>query len=304
MKSENPTSHASPGILKIWVASTRPKTLIAGISPVLIGSASATFYQPISWVLLTLCLLFSLFLQIGTNWANDYFDFIKGTDTPERIGPIRAIHTRMIAPKAMRSAAILAFAAALIAGLPLIARMGIAYLPLPFICIACGILYTGGKRPLGYLGLGDLLVFIFYGPVATIGSALVQLHYVPANAWTMSLIPGSLSCAILSVNNLRDVEEDRRAKKMTLVARFGIRFGQWEYALLLCLNALAPLLLVVQGYPASILWVWVLLPLAKEPLEIVFKKEARLNDALALTARYLAFETLILCLVLNAHLFL
>ena len=288
MKNENPTSLAFQDIPKslIWLQSTRPKTLIAGISPVFIGTSIAMSYQPVSFCVLVLCLLFSLFLQIGTNWANDYFDFLKGADTPERKGPARAVQTGMIAPKTMRNAFIIAFSLAACTAMPLIASIGWGYFPLMLLCILCGLLYTGGKWPLGYLGFGDLLVFIFYGPVATCCTALAQLHRIPFEAWIISLIPGMLSCAVLCVNNLRDMEQDTKANKMTLVARFGSRFGQWEYAFCLLISFLA--MIFSTSLLVSLIWV----PWTSEPLRLVFRRE-NLNHALALTARLFAGITLL-----------
>jgi 1,4-dihydroxy-2-naphthoate polyprenyltransferase len=304
LKNENPTSLPFPGALKVWLESTRPKTLIASISPVLIGSAIASLHQPISYWVFILCLGFSICLQIAVNWANDYFDFIKGTDTPRRQGPLRAIHSGWIEPRTMRNAAFGSLVAAALFSVPLLARVSFAYWPFVLVCLLCAIFYTGGRRPLGYLGLGDLLVFAFYGPVATAGAALAQMNLIPSDAWIASIIPGSLCCAILCVNNLRDIEEDRRAKKMTLVARFGKRFGTLEYAGCLMAAMMAPLFLIDPSMPPALLAVWLLLPLAKEPLSIVFQQHQNLNRALALTARLLAIYTLLFCLIIYAHLHL
>jgi 1,4-dihydroxy-2-naphthoate polyprenyltransferase len=233
MKSANPTLPASPSGLKTWILSARPKTLIAGICPVLVGSCLAAHYDGYQRWIALLCLLFSVSLQIGTNWANDYFDYCKGADTFERKGPPRGVQSGWISPLAMRNAAMAAFLCAAFIAVPLILRIGIGFTPLMLLCILCGILYTGGKKPLGYLGLGDLLVLVFYGPVATCCTVYAHLMLVPSDAWLASLPPGLLCCALLCINNLRDVAEDRKAGKMTLVARFGERFGQWEYLLIL-----------------------------------------------------------------------
>ncbi|MBF8262615.1 MAG: menA [Parachlamydiales bacterium] len=261
--------------VRSWIQSARPKTLIAGISPVLIGTSIASMYQPISCWVLIFCLGFSISLQLAANWANDYFDVIKGVDTSARKGPIRPIHLQSLPPAAMLRAAIIALILAAGFSLPLLARAGLNYWPMTALCMLCAILYTGGPRPLGYLGLGDVLVFAFYGPIATAGSALAQLHTIPSDAWIASIIPGSLSCAILCVNNIRDIDEDRRAKKLTLPARFGKRFGQIEYAVCLLAALITPLFL-----PKSLLAVWLIVPFAIEPLAIVFNKEAHLKNSL------------------------
>lgn len=293
MKNANPTFLSSPSALRAWILAARPKTLIAGISPVLIGLAIASAYQSLSPLFALLCLLFSLSLQIGTNWANDYFDFCKGADTPNRKGPARAVQSGWITPKAMRFGGMIAFSASALIALPLLWRIGFVFLPLMLLCIACGILYTGGKRPLGYLGLGELLVLFFYGPVATCCTILAQLLFIPNEAWIASLAPGLFSCAILAINNLRDADEDHKANKLTLAARFGTSFARREYAACLFLAAMVPAALVIYGKSPFLLSIWLLIPLAIEPLRIVFHHPQNLNRALALTARLLALYTVL-----------
>lgn len=293
MKNANPTLRNIPNALRGWLLAARPKTLIAGVSPVLIGIAIASLHHALSFSIALLCLLFSIVLQVGTNWANDYFDFCKGADTATRKGPPRAVQSGWITPKAMRNGSATAFLIAGLISLPLLSRIGFSFTPLMLLCILCGIFYTGGKRPLGYLGLGELLVFTFYGPVATCLTVYTQLLSIPQEAWLASLAPGLLSCALLVINNIRDVDEDRKANKLTLVARFGKTLGRWEYASFLFISALVPLLLVLCGLSSSLLLIWVLLPFAKEPLQIVFYHPENLNRALALTARLLALYTLL-----------
>jgi len=310
MKNENPIflviqSYLRSRLIKnVWVSSIRAQTLIAGISPVMIGSAIASIYQPIIGWVFALSLLFSLLLQIGTNWANDYFDFIKNADTCARKGPHRAIQTQKISPKTMRNASFGIFFLAACISFPLIARIGLHFIPFMMLCIFCAIFYTAGKRPLGYMGFGDLLVFLFYGPIATCCTILAQILFIPSESWIAALIPGCMSCAILCLNNMRDIDEDRRANKLTLVARFGLRFGKAEYGACLFIAALAPLLLVWHGWPTTFLIVWLVLPLAIEPLQIAFQLCGDLNRALALTARMFAIYTIILCMAIYAHLYI
>lgn len=287
-KSENLTSPASPNGLKNWILAARPKTLIAGISPVLIGTALASMHQSISFPIALLCLLFSVMVQIGTNWANDYFDFLKGADTIQRKGPPRAVQSGWIRPQAMRNGAAAAFLMAACFAIPLLARIGALYLPLMILALLCGIFYTGGKKPLGYLGFGEVLVFFFYGPVATCCTALTQLLYIPREAWIASLVPGCLSCVMICINNLRDAEEDRNANKNTLIARWGNRFGQWEIASFLLMADLASL--------RFLSWTGVLIPLFFTALllRIVFSLPEQLNRALALTGLFLAVQTLLI----------
>lgn len=305
MKSENLTSKTIPGAVKIWVLSTRPQTLIASISPVMIGTAiAASTRSPISFWVFSLCLMFSLFLQIATNWANDYFDYINGADTQDRKGPRRAVQSGWILPRHMLMAALLALFLAALSSLPLIHRIGWSYLPWMLICLLLALLYTGGKKPLGYLGWGDFLVFIFYGPIATAMSAKAELLYFPKDIWIASLLPGSLSCAILCVNNLRDYIEDRRAKKMTLIARFGPKFGQTEYALCLGISFIALASVIYKTFPLALLCIFMLLPLVIRSLKIVFRQPEKLNIVLKLTAKLLAAATMLLCIIMYAHILL
>ncbi len=298
-KSASPTLQSSPSALKAWVLAARPKTLIAGISPVLIGASFAARIQPISYALFALCLLFSIAIQVGTNFANDAFDYMKGADTVSRKGPARAVQSGWISPLAMRNAAFGTFGFALLVALPLLFRIGMAYLPLAILCPIAGALYTGGKKPLGYLGLGDLLVFVFYGPVAVCCTAFALLLTVPENLFLSSLSPGLLSCALLAVANLRDWEEDRKCGKMTLIARFGPLFGKLQYLTYLFLGiVLVPLALVLSGMPFSLLRIWWTWPLVFLAVRLVFKDPLQHERALPITSAILLLYTLIWCYVL------
>lgn len=219
--------------LKTWMLAARPKTLWAGAAPVIIGTALAATdgaFHPLA----ALCaLLGALLIQIGTNFANDYFDFVKGTDTAERVGPIRATQAGLVTPSQMRNATMVVFGLAFLSGLFLVYRGGMPILALGLISILLGVLYTGGPFPLGYLGLGEVFVFIFFGPVAVAGTHYVQsLQWVPL-AWLAGAAPGLISCAILIANNLRDADGDVKTGKRTLAVRFGKPFARREYALAL-----------------------------------------------------------------------
>ncbi len=227
MKNENPTLPASPSALKSFFLASRPKTWGASLCPVAIGAKMAGVQ--LAWDILILTGLFSLFIQIGTNFANDYFDFLKGADTEERIGPKRAVAQGWIAPKTMLNAAILAFALAFCFGLPLMLQAGLWSIGIAGLCILFGMLYTGGPKPLGYAGLGEALVFIFFGPVACMGTYFLQTGTVTLPCFIASLGPGCISSAILMVNNLRDIATDEKAGKRTLAVRFGETFGKLFY---------------------------------------------------------------------------
>ncbi len=246
MKSGNPTTTNSPNALKAFFWASRPKTWIASLSPVLVGMAMA---ETRSLALFIPTILFSLFIQVGTNYANDYYDFMNGADTVLRNGPKRATQEGWVTPQSMWLASITLFSLALLIAIPLMVIAGLWSLFLALACVAFGILYTGGPRPLGYVGLGEALVFLFFGPVAACGTYFLQTGGLTLPVFIASLAPGFLSCSILIANNLRDEKSDRIAKKNTLIVRFGRTFGAWEYTLSILLAATVPLILVF-GYQA------------------------------------------------------
>jgi 1,4-dihydroxy-2-naphthoate octaprenyltransferase len=185
----------------------------------------------------------AILIQVGTNLANDYFDFIHGADTADRLGPTRATSAGLVTPGAMKRAFLITFALAVASGIYLIARGGWPVLAIGLISIATGVLYTGGPRPLGYLGLGDLLVLIFFGPVAVGGTYYVQALRWSEASLVAGLAAGALSTALLVVNNLRDLETDARSGKRTLAVRWGPRFSKAEFVGCVATAALIPVLL-------------------------------------------------------------
>ncbi|MFM1918746.1 MAG: hypothetical protein RLZZ303_380 [Candidatus Hydrogenedentota bacterium] len=227
------------GSLSAWLLAARPKTLAAGLTPVIIGMAMANEAGLLHWPSALACAVGALLIQIGTNYANDYFDFIKGTDTAERVGPKRATQAGLVTPRQMLLATIVVFGLAFIPGAYLILRGGWPILAIGLVSVACGVLYTGGPYPLGYLGLGDLFVLVFFGPVAVGGTYWVQAHGLPLEVLVAGLAPGLFSTAILAVNNLRDADTDIKTGKRTLAVRFGKPFARWEYAIVLFLGAVA-----------------------------------------------------------------
>ncbi len=241
MKSASPITPASPNALKAYFLASRPKTWIASLSPVCIGTAMAPH---IHFSIFFLALLFSLLIQIGTNFANDYFDFINGADSKLRNGPKRATQEGWIAPQSMWMALLFVFGCALVIAIPLMTIAGLWSFFLALACVAFGILYTGGPKPLGYLGLGEGLVFIFFGPIATCGAYFLQTGMMGMPIFIASLAPGLLSCSILIANNLRDEKSDSAANKRTLVVRFGRTFGCWEYTFAIVIAAAIPWILV------------------------------------------------------------
>jgi 1,4-dihydroxy-2-naphthoate octaprenyltransferase len=219
-----------PSRAKAWWLAIRPKTLPAAVGPVAVGTAVAALEGGARWLPALAALLGAVWIQIGTNLANDYFDFIKGADTAERLGPARATQQGWVSPRAMAWATAAAFGVAALFGAYLVAVGGWPIVWIGVASIVSGVLYTGGPAPLGYLGLGDVFVFVFFGPVAVAGTTYVQTGGWSRTALLASVPLGLLSTAILVVNNLRDARTDVRAGKRTLVVRFGERFGRVEYA--------------------------------------------------------------------------
>jgi len=230
--------------VSIWFEATRPRTLPAAVAPVLVGTALAiradAFVPPAALA----CLGFALLIQIGTNFANDYYDFVKGADTAERVGPRRAVASGLVKPGTMKLVTALTFAAAFAVGLSLLPYGGWPLLAIGIASVVCGYAYTGGPYPLGYNGLGDLFVFIFFGLIAVGATAYVQTGALTADLWVAGAGVGGLSANILVVNNYRDVETDAKAGKRTLVVRFGRAFARRQFILAHALSALVPLLLV------------------------------------------------------------
>jgi len=226
--------------MNIWIEAARPKTLIASISPVLLGTVIALDNEVFRLSVFLATLVFSLCVQIGSNFANDYIDFLKGSDTTERKGPRRLVQSGLVSVRKMRVVTFgISFFSA-VAGLYLMQIGGWQIGALALLSILLGYLYTGGPYPLGYLGLGDLFVLIFFGPIATAGTTYLQTGVISSIAIIAGFAPGLLSTAILSMNNLRDVEQDRKVNKKTLPVRFGIGFGRWETVVCLILPCLIP----------------------------------------------------------------
>ena len=208
----------------VWVAGARPKTLGAAIAPVLVGTAAATIDGPIRWGRAIAALVVALALQVGVNYANDYSDGVRGTDKDRR-GPVRLVAGGLASPAAVRNASAIAFAVAAIVGGALSLVVNPWLLVVGLAALIAAITYTGGPKPYGYLGLGEVMVLAFFGFVATVGSAYVQYRRLPGVAWWGALAVGLPACAILLANNVRDVETDSAAQKRTLAVRFGAPRG-------------------------------------------------------------------------------
>ena len=231
--------------LKTWIMASRLRTLPAAIAPVMIGCAMAAADGVSHLGAALAALLGAILIQIGTNYANDYFDFKNGADNERRVGPTRATAAGLITPGAMRRAYQITFALTLPVCAYLAVRGGWPVWAIGIASIISGILYTGGPRPLGYMGLGDVFVLVFFGPVAVAGTYYVQALEVTAEAVVAGLAPGLLSTAILVVNNLRDVRSDAEVGKRTLAVRLGRRAVRIEYLAAILLAVSVPPLLVL-----------------------------------------------------------
>ncbi len=282
--------------LGVWLQAIRPKTLSAGIAPVLIGTGLAYGHGVGRFLPALAALCGALLIQIGTNLANDYYDFKRGADTSERLGPIRVTQSGLISPTAVLAGAAMSFAAACLVGLYLVAVGGWPVAALGAVSLLSGFAYTGGPAPLAYLGLGDLFVLAFFGFGAVAGTYFVQAGNLIPAVIGAAVPAGALGTAILVVNNLRDAITDGKAGKRTLVVRWGSRAGKIEYCAMLAAAFAAPVLLWIAGLASGwVLLPWLSAPLAFSPLRRVLTQEgASLNPALGATARLqLAFGILL-----------
>jgi 1,4-dihydroxy-2-naphthoate polyprenyltransferase len=285
---------AKPGRLAIWWLAARPKTLTAAAAPVLVGTACALASGAFHAGAALAALVGALLLQIGANFANDLFDFEKGADTEHRLGPTRTIQAGLLTPAAMRRGMLIVFALALAVGIYLVTLAGPILIAIGLCSILAAIAYTGGPYPLGYHGLGDVCVFVFFGLVAVTGTVFVQAGSVPALAWIAAIPIGSLATAILVVNNVRDIETDVVAGKRTLPVRWGRGFGVAEYAALLAVAYGSSLYLGLAGFPGALLAL-LSAPLGLSLLGRLRRESGRaLNASLARTAQLLFLFALLL----------
>jgi 1,4-dihydroxy-2-naphthoate octaprenyltransferase len=284
--------------MRIWLMAARPRTLPAAVAPVLVGTAAAVQWlgHLPRWGAFFAALVGSIFIQIGTNLANDYSDAKRGADTADRLGPVRVTSAGLVTPQRVLTATWIAFAVAVACGVYLAAVAGPVIIVIGALSIAAGVLYTGGPRPYGYAGLGEVFVFLFFGLVAVNGSYYVQLEELDALPLGLSIAVGFLATAILVVNNVRDLETDRRAGKMTLAVRMG-RANAVNLYRLLVLGAFAVLPIALWAGEASALPLIGLLalPLALKPMRTMSSRSdgPALNGALAATGAVLGVFSLL-----------
>ena len=312
MSSGSIFPQTSPGPLsgngrswKVWLEAARPRTLPAAVAPVLVGTGLAYHDGALVVPAAAACLGFALLVQIGTNFANDYFDFVKGADTAERLGPRRAVAAGLVAPVTMRRATILTFAAAFVVGLTLLPFGGWPLLVIGLVSIACGVLYTGGPYPLAYHGWGDVFVFVFFGLVAVGATYFVQTGQVTTEAWLAGAGVGALATNILLVNNYRDRSTDAKAGKRTLVVRWGTSYAKAQFVGCHLLALAVPLALFVRGALSA----WAAVPVVLVGAAVALAQTRRLVPAapasaliqlLGRTGRYVAVYAALLTLGLLA----
>lgn len=286
--------------MRIWLMSARLRTLPAAIAPVLVGTALAgALYDVFHPGAFVAALLGSILIQVGTNLSNDYSDARRGADAEDRLGPVRVTAGGLVPPKQVLMATYVTFGLAALCGVYLVAVAGIELLFVGIASIAAGVLYTGGPRPYGYEGLGEVFVFLFFGIVAVAGSTFAQSETWPWEAFALAVPVGLLAAAILVVNNVRDMDSDRRAGKRTLAVRLGRERGRSLYGLMVYGAFLvAPLPWVLGPLSPWLMLCWLTLPLAVSIVRMVRRHAdgPTLNEALAQTGLLqLAF-----CLLLSA----
>ena len=279
--------------VRVWLQAARPKTLGAAVAPVLVGTGMAVeggAWHPLSALL---ALAGAVLIQVGVNYHNDYADYVQGADTDDRVGPLRVTQAGLVDPSTMRRATILVFALAVLSGGYLIVRGGWPILVVGLASIGAAVWYTAGRYSLAALGLADLFVFVFFGPVAVGGTYYVQALSLPTEVIVAGAGPGLLSIGILLVNNVRDVAQDRQADKRTLVVRFGRRFGVIAYGVCVVGALVLPVGLAagvgaVDPHPWAALPL-VLVPLAVRPIRVLAKTTdpKALNPLLGATGRIL-----------------
>jgi 1,4-dihydroxy-2-naphthoate octaprenyltransferase len=294
---------ARPSGVRIWLMAARVRTLPASVAPVLVGTALAGFLGVFHPLRFAAALVGAVFIQVGTNLSNDYSDARRGTDAEDRLGPVRVTAGGLMPPSRVLAATYITFAVAVAAGAYLIAVAGWELLLVGAASILAGVLYTGGPRPYGYEGLGEVFVFLFFGVVAVAGSFFVQTRHLDWEAFALSVPVGLIAAGIIVVNNVRDIDSDRRAAKRTLAVRLGRPRTRKMFAAVIYLAYfLAPITWIFGPLTAWVWLPWLTLPLAARVVRTVRNRVdgPSLNQALAQTGML----QLLFCALLAAGLLL
>ncbi|MDX6685489.1 MAG: 1,4-dihydroxy-2-naphthoate polyprenyltransferase [Baekduia sp.] len=302
--STSPAAHDRPSPIKIWLLAARPRTLPAGVAPVLVGTALAIHDGTFHVAVFIAALLGAVFIQVGANLSNDYSDARRGADTEDRLGPVRVTAGGLVPPKQVLTATYVSFALAVLCGVYLIIVAGWVILAIGAASILAGVLYTGGPRPYGYEGLGDAFVFLFFGLVAVTGSYYAQVKHLEWEAFALAVPVGLIAAAILAVNNIRDAPTDARVGKRTLAVRLGRAPARSIYAAEIYVAFLIPPIVWAAGGDVGpwVFLTWLALPLAVPLVRTVRQHDdgPTLNDALARTGML----QLVFCVLLSAGLLL
>ncbi len=294
---------------KAWLMAARPQTLPVAAAPVVVGAGLAVHDGVFAALPAIAALVGAELIQIGTNFANDYYDAIKGADTDDREGFTRVTQSGLLGAREVKRAMVLTFALAILVGTYLVSVGGVPILVVGLLSVASGIAYTGGPYPFGYRGLGDLFVFVFFGLVAVIGTYYVQAAALLAEPFPLGIPPGTvtvdailaslpvagMATAVLVVNNVRDLETDRATGKRTLAVMFGYRFSRVEYAALLALAYLVPPLFLVRGFGSPVLLPLLTVPYAALLVRTILTRTSgeALNPALERTGKLLAAHSVL-----------
>jgi len=287
-----------PSKFESWVLASRPRTLLAAVVPVMVGSALAISQNKFTLILSLIALTCSILIQVGTNFTNDLYDYLKGTDKEDRIGPRRVLVSGLISKSEMKIGIITVFGFAFLLGLYLVYTAGIVILIIGVLSITAGLAYTAGPYPLAYNGLGDVFVFAFFGIVGTTGTYYLHLHEFSLLSLLASVPVGALITNILVVNNYRDIEEDREANKYTLAVKLGKKFTRFQFINSITISYLI-LFIIYYKYDFTY---WIFLPLISLPavaklITMLHKLEGKdLNKTLELSAKYAALFGLLFSL--------
>lgn len=270
-----------------WILAARPKTLLAAFVPVIIGSSIAIHDNKFNWLAFIIALICAILIQAGTNFVNDLYDFIQGTDKKERLGPPRALASGFLSVREMKLGILFIFSLSFLLGLYLVYLGGLPILLIGILSIIAGILYTAGPFPFAYNGLGDIFVFLFFGLIGTVGTYYVHTNEITALSLWASVPVGALITNILVVNNYRDRHEDETNGKNTLAVKFGGKFTRLQYIIFMILSYLIPIIVFFSLKKSYLMFLPMLsIPLAVKLVRMIFTLEGReLNKALELTAK-------------------